>query len=102
MQYDIFNNWKRNGWNANTPEDFKKWQGEFKEWWNEQEFRNEEERQKFLQQIKDLTSKKEAYFSKQGQRPIVNRYIFQDELAAALTQWIKLQTEVLRKRSLEA
>lgn len=100
MQYDIFNQWKRNGWSANTPEDFTKWKTEFKEWWNEQEFRNAEEKEKFLQQIKDLTSKKEAYFQKQGQRPIVNRYILQDGLAEALTEYIKVRTEILR-RSLE-
>ena len=80
-----------------TPKEFEKWQETFKEYWGELEFASVEQKQRLLDQIKDLTAKKEAYFSKQGQRPVVNHYIFQDELAAALTEYLKVITELKRK-----
>lgn len=97
VDYNLFNNYKAAGWKANTKEEFEKWQETFKEYWKELEFANAEQKQRLLDQIKDLKEKKEAYFSKQGQRPVVNHYIFQDGLAAALTEYLKVLTEIKRK-----
>lgn len=101
MDYKIYNAKKAEGWKTNTKEDFEKWLAEFREWFQCQIFRNGEEKEQFAQQIKDLKEKKEAYFSKQGQRPVVNHYIFQDDLAAALTEYLKVLTEAKRKELLQ-
>ena len=97
MDYRVFNTKKAEGWQTKTKEDFEKWLTEFREWFQCQIFRNGEEKEQFAQQIKDLKEKKEAYFSKQGQRPLVNHYIFQPDLAAALTEYLKVLTEIKRK-----
>ena len=97
VDYQLFNQYKAAGWKCNTKEEFSKWQETFKEYWNELDFANAEQKQRLLEQIKDLKEKKEAYFSKQGQRPVVNHYIFQDDLAAALTEYLKVLTELKRK-----
>ena len=97
VDYTLFNQYKAAGWKCNTKEDFEKWQETFREYWNELEFSNAEQKQRLLDQIKDLTAKKEAYFNKQGNRPVVNHYIFQPDLAAALTEYLKVLTEIKRK-----
>ena len=80
MDYRIFNEEKKKGWAANKPEEFQKWMDSFKEWYKGQTFRNDEEKNNFNQQIVDLKTKKEAFFSKTGGRaPIVrNNYILRE------------------------
>ena len=97
IDYTLFNQYKKDGWKCNTKEEFEKWQEGFKEYWNELEFVSKEQKDSLLNQIKELTEKKEAFFNKQGQRPVVNHYIFQDDLAAALTEYLKVLTEIKRK-----
>lgn len=97
VDYQLFNNYKKAGWKANTKEEFDKWKETFKEYWNELEFVSTEQKDSLLNQIKELTEKKEAFFAKQGNRPVVNHYIFQDNLAAALTEYLKVLTQIKRK-----
>ena len=99
IDYSIFNNFKKAGWKCNTKEQFEKWQAEFKEYWNELEFVSKEQKDSLLNQIKELTEKKEAFFNKQGQRPVVNHYIFREEegqafanICNALEEYIKNKT----------
>ncbi len=58
MKYQEFNEKKKAGYAAQTKEDFTTWQTEFKQWWGEQTFTNDEQKQNLLAQIKDLRIKR--------------------------------------------
>lgn len=78
VDYQLFNQYKAAGWKCNTREEFEKWQETFKEYWNELEFANAEQKQRLLDQIKDLKEKKEAYFNKSRNFAPKSSYIFRE------------------------
>ncbi len=98
VDYQLFNNYKAAGWKCNTKEEFQKWQETFKEYWNELEFSNAEQKQRLLDQIKDLKEKKEAYFSKQGNRPVVNHYILRENEGLAFINLCNALAEYLNNK----
>lgn len=98
MDYKIYNTKKAEGWKTNTKEDFEKWLTEFREWFQCQIFRNGEEKEQFAQQIKDLKEKKEAYFSKQGNRPVVNHYILRENEGLAFINLCNALAEYLNNK----
>lgn len=98
MDYKIFNEEKKKGWACNTREDFEKWLAEFREWFQCQIFRNGEEKEQFAQQIKDLKEKKEAYFSKQWNRPVVNHYILRENEGIAFINLCNALAEYLNNK----
>lgn len=97
FDWSEFNDFKKEAYATKTNEQYEEWQAKFKEWYNTTPM-NEWEKEKVSEQIKELHSRKEAYFEKQKNHPqvIKNSFIFQDELAAALTEYIKVKTEMLK------
>lgn len=101
MKYAEFNEKKKAGYAANTKEEFTNWQTEFKQWWSEQTFTNEEQKQNLLAQIKDLTDKKNAWLEKQGNRPTVvrNNYILRDDEGKAFARLCNALAEYLEGKN---
>jgi hypothetical protein len=97
FDWSEFNDFKKEAYATKTNEQYEQWQVKFKEWYNTTPM-NEWEKEKVSEQIKELHSRKEAFFEKQKNHPqvIKNSFIFQDELAAALTEYIKVKTEMLK------
>lgn len=97
FDWSEFNDLKKEAYATKTNEQYEEWQAKFKEWYSTTPM-NEWEKEKVSEQIKELHSRKEAFFEKQGKHPqiIKNSFIFQDELAAALTEYIKVKTEMLK------
>ena len=83
VDYQLFNQYKAAGWKCNTKEEFQKWQETFKEYWNELDFANAEQKQRLLEQIKELKAKKEAYFDKSRTFPKKESFIFRPEEGVA-------------------
>jgi hypothetical protein len=101
MKYAEFNEKKKAGYAANTKEEFTAWQTEFKHWWAEQTFTNEEQKQNLLAQIKDLTNKKTAWFEKQGNRPNIvrNNYILRESEGIAFARLCNALAEYLEEKT---
>lgn len=99
IDYTLFNQYKAAGWKCNNREEFEKWQAEFKEYWNELEFVSQEQKDSLLNQIKELTEKKNAFFNKQGQRPVVNHYIFRQEEGEAFSNLCNALAEYLKNKT---
>lgn len=101
MKYQEFNERKKQGYAAQTKEEFTTWQTEFKQWWGEQTFTNEEQKQNLLQQIKDLTDKKNAWFEKQGNRPNIvrNNYILRENEGAAFARLCNALADYLEAKN---
>ena len=101
MKYAEFNEKKKQGYAANTKEEFTNWQTDFKQWWIEQQFANEEQKQNLLQQIKDLTEKKTAWFEKQSNRPNIvrNNYILRENEGAAFARLCNALADYLEARN---
>ena len=100
MEYRIFNDWKKKLWSANESETFENLLEDFKTWYKGQTFRNDEEKELFNQQIVDLKEKKTNFFNKQKTHPQIvrNSYIFQDNLANALTSLCNVVTEYIKSK----
>lgn len=93
-----FNAMKDAGWKTKTQDEYTKWQTEIKEWYHKQEL-NEWEKEQIKKQLEKINENKQAYFNKQQNKkqyqPKVT-YLLQDELAQALTEYIKLKTKQLQ------
>lgn len=99
IDYNLFNQYKAAGWKCNTKEEFEKWQETFKEYWGELEFSNAEQKQRLLDQIKDLTAKKEAYFEKGRTFQKKESFIFRPEEGAAFIRLCDALSGYLNKMS---
>lgn len=101
MKYQEFNERKKQGYAAQTKEEFANWQTDFKQWWSEQTFANEEQKQNLLAQIKDLTEKKTAWFEKQSNRPTVvrNSYILRENEGIAFARLCNALADYLEGRN---
>jgi hypothetical protein len=94
QNWNEFNQWKKAGWSANTQDEYNQWKAVFKEWYKIQKL-NEFERTKIKEQIKALDDAKNAYFAKQKSRPQPKvTYLLQPSLAEALTEYLKVMTEL--------
>ena len=100
MEYRTFNDWKKKLWASNESETFESLLEDFKTWYKGQTFRNDEEKELFNQQIVDLKEKKTNFFNKQKNHPqvIKNSYIFQDNLANALTELCGALTKYINSK----
>lgn len=94
-----FNAYKTEAYQTKTKEEYDEWKRNFTVWWRGQEIAPEL-KENLLKQIKDLDEKKNAYFDKYKNKPqvIKNNYIFQDNLANALTELCGALTKYINNK----
>lgn len=90
---------KNKAFQTKTEEEYRQWQKDFRvwyaqnEWWNEQTFANEE-------QLTKLNEQKESYFSKLKQHPVIqkNNYILREEEGKAFARLCNVLADVLERQ----
>lgn len=88
-----FNEMKNEGWKTKTQEEYTNWQGKIKEWYKNQTELTDWDKDQIKVQLQKINENKEEYFKKKPKvfTPKVT-YLLQDDLAKALTEYIKLKT----------
>lgn len=98
MDWKEFNELKKEAWQTKTTEEYEEWKNKFKVWYREQETTDEQNTQ-IYDQLEKLNKQKTEWLEKQKNHPTIvkNSFIFQDDLAKALTEYIKVKTKLLAK-----
>lgn len=91
-----FNELKNEGWKTKTQEDYTNWQNRIKEWYKNQTELTDWDKDQIKKQLEKINENKQAYFNKpQFKGQPKKTFLLQDDLAAALTKYIELQTKLL-------
>ena len=99
MDFDVFNQWKSEGYAKKTEEEYNQWKNAFKTWFRGHEW-TDWERNLVVEQIKKLHDTKKAWFEKQKSRPNITKtnYIFREEEGRAFARLCDAIATYLEKK----
>lgn len=102
MDFNVFNQWKSEGYAKKTEEEYNQWKDDFKTWFRSREW-TDWERNLVVEQIKKLDDTKKAWFDKQKNRPTITKtnYIFREEEGEKIIEFLDVLTKILKKKYLD-